>query len=64
MKIQITVSADQLELIRLSMVHSSLRDSLLNKKDPAWIDLYLIVEQADNQVNKGIPVTASYRVIK
>ena len=64
MKIQITVSAEQLKLLSEALTHSALYDKLLKKDDPAWIELKHGVLLADEEVNGNVIRQASYKVIK
>ena len=64
MKIQITVSAEQLKLLSEAVTHSALYDKLLKKKDHQWVDLERTIRQADDEVNDGVARLANYKVIK
>jgi hypothetical protein len=64
MKIQLTLSAEQLELLSQSIVYSSLHDKLLKQDNPAWRELSAIILLADDEVNKGMNRQASYKLVK
>ena len=62
MKVQLTLSPAQIRLLEEAITHSCLYDKLLNKRDPAWIELKYIVLLADfvgDMIRQ-----ASYKVIK
>ena len=64
MKIQLTLSNEQLELLSQSIVYSSLYDKLQKQDNPAWQELSAIILLADAEVNKGMIRQASYKRIK
>ena len=64
MKIQITLSAEQVELLDESLVHSHLYDRLLKKDSQAWKELTAIVHLAHEEVNHGMIRQASYKLVK
>ena len=64
MKIQLTLSAEQLELLSQSIVYSSLYDKLQKQDNLAWQELSAIILLADDEVNKGMIRQASYKRIK
>ena len=64
MKVQLTLSPAQIKLLEEAITHSSLYDKLLNKRDPAWIELKHIVLLADEEVNGNVIRQASYKIIK
>jgi len=64
MKIQLTLSAEQLELLSQSIVYSSLYDKLQKQDNLAWQELSAIILLADAEVNKGMIRQASYKRIK
>jgi len=63
MKVQITVSVEQLKLLSEAVTHSALYDKLLKRDDPQWVDLKRTIQQADDEVNAGVPRVASYKPI-
>ena len=64
MKVQLTLSPAQIRLLEEAITHSCLYDKLLNKSDPAWIELKHIVLLADEEVNGDMIRQASYKIIK
>lgn len=64
MKIQLTLSAEQLELLNRSIVYSSLYDKLLKQDNQAWQELSAIILLADAEINKGMNRQASYKLVK
>ncbi len=64
MKIQITLSAEQIQLLDESLVHSHLYDRLLKKNSLVWQELTAIVSLANDEVNHGMIRQASYKLIK
>ena len=63
MKVQITVSADQLKLLSDAVTHSALYDKLLKKDDPQWVDLKRTIQHAMIAVNDGVARLASYKIV-
>ncbi len=51
MKIVITLSDYQLQLIKESLVYSSLNDKLLDKNDPSWKELKHMVLLANDRLS-------------
>lgn len=64
MKIQLTLSNEQLELLSQSIVYSSLYDKHQKQDNLAWQELSAIILLADAEVNKGMIRQASYKRIK
>lgn len=64
MKIQITLSAEQIQLLDESLVHSHLYDRLLKKNSMAWKELIAIVHLANDEVNHDMIRQASYKLVK
>ena len=64
MKIQLTISQEQLEILAQSLNFCYMNDKLLSKRDPTWVDLNAIIRLANNEVNDNIPRIASYKVIR
>jgi hypothetical protein len=65
MKVQITVSAEQLKLLSTAITHSALYDKLLKTDDPQWIDLKRTIQQADDEIHNSVADWAcSYKLIK
>ena len=64
MKIQITLSAEQIQLLDDSLVHSHLYDRLLKKNSLVWQELTAIVHLANDEVNNGMIRQASYKLVK
>ena len=64
MKIQITLSAEQIQLLDESLVHSHLYDRLLKKNSLVWQELTAIVSLANDEVNHGMIRQASYKLVK
>jgi hypothetical protein len=63
MKIQLTMSIEQLQIVAESLVFSSINDRLL-RKTAAWKDLHAIVRMANDEVNNDVPRQATYKLIK
>ena len=64
MKVQLTLSPAQIRLLEEAITHSCLYDKLVNKRDPAWIELKHIVLLADEEINGNMIRQASYKIIK
>ena len=64
MKIQLTISQEQLEILAQSLNFCYMNDKLLSKRDPTWIDLNAIIRVANNEVNDNIPRIASYKIVR
>ena len=64
MKIQITLSAEQIQLLDDSLVHSHLYDRTLQKNSLVWQELTAIVSLANDEVNHGMIRQASYKLVK
>ena len=64
MKIQITLSAKQIQLLDESLVHSHLYDRLLKKNSMAWKELTAIVRLANDEVNHNMIRQTSYKLVK
>lgn len=52
MKVQITLSLYQLQLIKESLAYTSISDKLLDKKDPSWIELIQAVYLAHDRLSQ------------
>ena len=63
MKVQLTVSAEQLALLYKTITYSAVYDRLLKKDEPRWVDLQRTIQEAYDELNNHIPHRASYKII-
>ncbi len=64
MKIQLTLSPEQLGLLADELAFASLNDKLLDRLNPAWKELKAIVRLADDEANGKMVRQASYKIIR